>query len=285
MPVAPPHPGMSSEHGLTLGALYREMRAGVGDAGRVRVTVEFQQRSLSADAPSDAGEPPHLVLETMAEYEDRVLDRAQVALYGSGPPKRFMVARHGDAHAYSLDQGERWGRLAANPRFFNLQEFEARLGQIPVEDATFDVLSLSEPGTDAQPVESPESGGPAAVEERFVDALDVSLDRSAFLRLLDVFSADVDEAVDAPLLDAFSVSVEAADDVALHYWWSLSDGPSAAALPLRVRCNVSIRVATLGAGASAAVRLDPSLPEVADLDSVWAILRHGAPGAAGGPPG
>ena len=113
------------------------------------------------------------------------------------------------------------------------------------------------------------------VPERFVDALDVSLDRNAFLRLLRVFSADADDTLDdAPLLDAFSVSLEAAEDVSLQYWWSLSDtGFAAAGIPVRVRCSVSIRVAALGAAESAPVSLDQDLPDVADLDGVWAILR------------
>jgi hypothetical protein len=128
------------------------------------------------------------------------------------------------------------------------------------------------------------------VPERFVDALDVSLDRAAFLRLLRVFSADADEDLDgdAPLLDAFSVSLEAAEDVSLQYWWSLSDtGFAAAGIPIRVRCSVSIRVAAPGAAESAAVSLDQAMPDVADLDGVWAILRRG-PGAepeAGSPEG
>jgi len=68
---------MTAEQRLTLGALYREMRAGLGDAGRVRVTLEFQQRTIAV-AADGATEPAYLVLETLLEYEDRVLDRGQV---------------------------------------------------------------------------------------------------------------------------------------------------------------------------------------------------------------
>jgi hypothetical protein len=272
---------MSSEHGLTLGALYREMRAGIGDAGRVRVTLEFQQRTLPPVAASVPAEPAILVLETLVEYDDRVLDRAQVALYGSGAPKRFMVARDSDTYAYSLDRGERWGRLIARPRIFDLEEFESELAQISVEDATFDVLPGAEAAGETAPGEAPGGGAAPPVEDRAVDALDVSLDQGAFLRLLRIFSADVDDAEDAPLLNAFSVSVEAADDVALHYWWSLSDNLSAAEMPLRVRCNVSIRVAALGEVEPAAVALEPTLPQVSDLDAVWALLRRGPPSDAG----
>ena len=279
---------MTAEQRLTLGALYREMRAGLGDAGRVRVTLEFQQRTI-AMAVEGVTEPGYLVLETLLEYEDRVLDRAQVGLLGSGPPKRFMVARHGDGYAYTLDGGAHWGRLDTHPRIFSLEDFEAELGEIAVEDATFDVLTGVRIGEGPPGAEPLPDGELAGVPERFVDALDVSLDRKAFLRLLRVFSADADDDLDdAPLLDAFSVSLEAAEDVSLQYWWSLSDtGFAAAGIPVRVRCSVSIRVAALGAAESAAVSLDQDLPDVADLDGVWAILRRGPAGAEpeAGPPG
>lgn len=138
---------MSSDLQLTLGALYREMRAGLGDTGRVRVTVEFLQRTIAVAGEAETAEPASLVLETLLEYEDRVLDRAQIALRGSGgPPLRFMVARHGDAYAYSLDGGVRWGRVAAHPRIFSLEEFERELAEIPVEDATYDVLDAVRAG-------------------------------------------------------------------------------------------------------------------------------------------
>jgi hypothetical protein len=255
------------------------MRAGLGGGGRVRVTVEFQERAFAAPGGGQgAGEPVSLALETFVEYEDRVLDRAQVALHGPGPPKRFLVARHGSAFAYSLDGGERWGRLVAHPRIFDLEEFEAELGQILVEDATYDVLDGS------GGLQGSAGSGPGP--ERFADALDVSMDREAFLRLLRIFSTDVDDDPDAPALDAFSVSVQAADDVSLQYWWSLSDSVSEAdALPLKVRCSVSIRVAALGAEENGAVRLDQALPDIADLDGVWAILRQGTLGVAEGQPG
>jgi len=279
---------MTAEPRLTLGALYREMRAGHGDAGRVRVTLEFQQRTIAV-AGDGATEPAYLMLETLLEYEDRVLDRAQVGLLGSGPPKRFMVARHGDGYAYTLDGGAHLGRLDTHPRIFSLEDFEAELGEIAVEDATFDVLTGVRIGEGPPGAEPLPDGELAGVPERFVDALDVSLDRKAFLRLLRVFSADADDDLDdAPLLDAFSVSLEAAEDVSLQYWWSLSDtGFAAAGIPVRVRCSVSIRVAALGAAESAAVSLDQDLPDVADLDGVWAILRRGPAGAEpeAGPPG
>jgi hypothetical protein len=257
------------------------MRAGLGDTGRVRVTVEFQQRTLP---PADGGDAPaadNLVLETLVEYEERVLDRAQVALYGSGTPKRLMVARDGDEYAYSIDRGERWGRMLARPRIFDLAEFEAELAHISVEDATVDVLTAAEASGEAAPGDPPGGDDEQPVEERFVDALDVSLERDAFLRLLGIFAGDVEGDEEPAHLNAFSVSLEAGDDVALHYWWSLSDTASAGDPPQRVRCSVSIRVATPGVVEPAAIALDPSLPPVSDIDGVWAIVRREVQGAGG----
>ncbi len=284
---APPFPAaafpVSSDQRLTLGALYSEMRDGLGDAGRVRVTVEFQERTLAAAAAEQSGdEPASLMLETFVEYEDRVLDRAQVALHGAGPAQRFQVARHGADYAYSLDGGERWGRLVAHPRIFDLEEFEAELGQIVVEDATYDVLDGSSDLRGPAGATPVAGAGYAPAPDRFVDALDVSMDREAFQGLLRIFAADVDDDRDAPALNAFSVSLQAADDVWLQYWWSLSDSLAEAGdIPLKIRCSVSIRVAALAAVETGAVRLDQAMPDVADLDGVWAILRHRPPGAAG----
>jgi hypothetical protein len=273
---------VSADQRLTLGALYREMRAGLGDAGRVRVTVEFQERTLAVAGEDAAAEPGGVVLETVLEYDDRLLDRALVGLRGSGTPRRFTVARHGDGYAYSLDGGVRWGRLAAHPRVFDIEEFEAELGEIPVEDATFDVLSGARGGDAPEPPEPAHAEGFSAPPERFVDALDISLDRSGFLRLLRIFSADVDEDPDPFLLNAFSVSLEAADDVSLQYWWSVSDTVFAAAdIPVRVRCSVSIRISAVADAQPAAVTLHADLPDVDDLDGVWALLRVGPSGAPG----
>ena len=285
---------MSVPH-LTLGALYREMRAGLGDAGRVRVTVEFQQLTVAATTPEGASDRGSLVLETLVEYEDRVLDRAEVALYGSGPAKRFMVGRHATGYAYSVDGGDSWGRFTANPRIFVLEEFEAELGQVEVEDATFEVRGSE--GSESAPggSESATRETHTNPSEGVVDALDVTLDREAFLRLLAVFAADIDASDDpgGPSLSAFSVSMEAAEDISLQYWWSLSDSvPTAPAVPLKVRCSVSIRVGAVNPPELSPVRLDESLPDVGHLDEVWGLLRRGALGrdasgdegpAAGGP--
>jgi hypothetical protein len=276
---------MSPDRRLTLGALYHEMRAGVGDGGRFRVVVEFQQLSHRTGGVDAAGAPASLVLETLVEYAEGVLDRAQVALHGSGPPQRIMMARHGDAYAYSLDRGERWGPLAAHPHLFDLEEFEGQLEQISVLDATIDALDGSESDGEGVGV-GPGDGGRAMAAEQRVDALDVSLDRAGFLRLLQIFSADVDAGAETPRLHAYSVSLEAAADVALHYWWSLLDDLSAPPPASMIRCAVSIRVAALAEAAPSDVRMDPALPTLSDLDSVWAAAHRGASRAANEfPPG
>lgn len=268
---------MTAAHRLTLGALYREMRGGLGDAGRVRATVEFQQRTVPATGggePADHPSAATLVFEAVVDYEDRVLDRAEMALRGSGPPRRLVARRHGDGYAYSVDGGERWGRFVARPLIFDLVEFESELGHVAVEDATFEVVAGGGDHEATPP------------REQSVDALDVSLDRSAFLRLLRIFSADVEDDPDATSLSAYSVSLEAAEAVSLLYWWSLTErvDEAGAELPLRVRCSVSIRVAAVEGPDPAEMSLDESLPEVAALDGVWAVLRHAGRGGAGPAP-
>ena len=269
---------------LTLGALYREMRAGLGDAGRVRVMVEFQQHTMPATGegePVDRPRAASLIFESVVDYEDRVLDRAEMALRGAAVRGRLVVRRHGDGYAYSVDGGTRWGRFVARPLIFDLVEFESELGHVAVEDATFEVVG---DGGDHSSAPAPEREATTPPREQSVDALDVSLERSAFLRLLRIFSADVGDDPDASSLSAYSVSLEAAETVSLLYWWSLTervDEPGAE-MPLRVRCSVSIRVAAVEGPEPAEASLDGSLPDVADLDGVWAVLRsHAGAGGAG----
>jgi hypothetical protein len=261
---------------LTLGSLYREMRAGLGDSGRYRVTVEFQQRSLPVSGggePVDLPVAAALVFEAVVDYDDRILERAEMAIRGSGPPRRLVVRRHGDGHAYSIDGGERWGRFVARPVVFDLVEFESELGHVAVEDATFEVVEAR--GDHA-------TG--AHLRERSIDALDVRLDRSAFLRLLRIFSADVEDDSDATSLSAYSVSLESAEEVSLLYWWSLTErDETGARAPLRVRCSVSLRVAAAAGTEPEPATLDESLPDVADLDGVWTVLRRLARSGGAGP--
>jgi hypothetical protein len=247
---------MSPASRLTLGALYREMRAGLGDAGWARVTVEFRQRTQAGGDPEGVA----LVLQALVDHRDRELHRAEVTLMGHGPSKRLHVRRHAEGFAYSVDGGTRWGPFTAHPRIFDLADFEAKLDEVLADDVTF------------EPVTAPTA-----------DALDVSLDRAAFARLLRIFSADVGDEPDSPALSAFSVSLVASADVSLVYWWSLTgidgadlsapDGPADAST-LRITCSVSIRVAAAPEPAAEEVALDEALPPVAHIDEVWALLRR-----------
>jgi len=259
-PAPPPGPESPPEQ-LTLGAVYHAMRAGLGDAGLVRVTVEFQERTTSVRAfQTPAGIPSlvaSLVLGARLDYADQGLQRAEITLKGSGPAQRVLVQRQGKLYAYSLD-GKKWGRFTSRPRIFELLEFEAEIGNIAVHDVTID-----------QSVKT----------QSLEQALDVDLDREAFARLLRVFSADVGDEPGDLSLGAFSVSLEAADDVQLLYWWALTgrgvapasaeEGPHA----LRITCSDSIRLAPGDAQELHKVRWDRGLPEVANIDEVWSLLR------------
>jgi hypothetical protein len=255
---------MSASPRLSLGALYREMRAGLGDAGRSRMTVTFRQQTrggLASDPGGGGGAT--LTLHALIDHRDGELDGAEVNLVGSSSTRSISLRRHRDGFAYSIDGGQRWGRFADPPRIFSLAAFQSELDQVVVEDVTF------------EPALSPR-----------IDTLDVSLGRAAFARLLRIFSADLEEDPEALALSAFSVSLEAAEEVALDYWWSLSAlaGPSAApssgapAGPvLRVACSVSIRVAPAEGSALAEVVPDQDLPELGHVDDVWGLLRREAP--------
>jgi hypothetical protein len=260
---------MSQPRALTLGDLYGEMRAGLGDAGLARLTIEFREREPAATRAVPAAEPPHAVdLRAVLDHRDGELVRAALTLEEPVRSRRILVRRGPDGHAYSLDGGAHWGRLSAPPGIVDLGSLEAELRGVAVADVTFEEV--------AGEAEPPPPGAPPSAS-----ALDVSLDPAAFAGLLRVFSADPEEGPDAPAVTAFSVSLEAGEEVSLLYWWTLTgvDPPLAAATDgpgVRLHCSVSIHVAQLAHLPPDEVRLDPALPDVANLDSVWALLREGS---------
>ncbi len=265
---------------LTLGALYREMRGGLGDAGWVRATLEFRQRTVAAaqaGLPPDAPGGGSLVLQALIDQRDGVLDRGEIALDGDGASRRLLVRRSGGGYAYSIDGGRRWGPFAAPPRIFEVAELEAALERVEVEDVTVEPV----PAVVGAEGEACSAGGSPAPDAA-AHALDVSLDREAFVRLMGIFAADPEDGPDALALTAYSVSLEASSGVALLYWWSLGglDRPPAdpAARGLRVSCGVSIRLAAGREPAPDPVVMAPELPEVRRLDDVWDLIRRGLPG-------
>lgn len=277
---------MSDSGRLTLGALYREMRAGLGDAGWVRVAVEFHQRAVEAALPGGgASAPPggaSLALRALIDQRDGVLDRGEIALDGPDEPRRLVVRRRGSSYAYSVDGGRRWGSFSAPPRLFDLEEFEAALDRVEVEDATIEPVR----GETEAAGEVTVGGRWPVAEPRPAHALDVSLDREQFVRLLSIFSPDAQEGPDEPGLSAYSVSLEAAGDVSLLYWWSLNGregdpvglGAGAAGSAPRMACSVSIHVTRGREPAPDAVVIAAGLPEVSCLDEVWTLLRRAGAG-------
>ncbi len=266
---------------LTLGALYREMRAGLGDAGWVRATLEFRQRTVAAalagvtpDAPGGGS----LVLRALIDQRDGVLDRCEIALDGGSASRRLLVRRSGGGYAYSIDGGRRWGPFAAPPRIFEVAELEAALELVAVEDVTVEPV----PAVAGAEEEAWSAGSSPAPDAAAAHALDVSLDREAFVRLMGIFAADPEDGPDAPALTAYSVSLEASSGVSLLYWWSLGGLDRAPADPaargLRVSCGVSLRLAAGREPAPDRVVMAPGLPEVRHLDDVWELIRRGVSG-------
>ena len=276
---------MSAPGRLTLGALYREMRSGLGDAGSARVVIEFRQRTMDVAEPA-APEPRAgdvtLVLQATLDHLDRVLVHAEISLSGPEATRDMVVTRSGDGYAYSVDQGHRWGSFTARPRIFDIEEFERELAQVAVEDVSFQPVGARRRAGEPQPVQGEENPLPLPGAGG-ADTLDVSLDRDAFSRLLRIFAADLDEAPEALALDAYSVSLEAAEDVSLLYWWSMSghDRPLPALLEdaptahgLMVSCGVTVRVLPFAEPPGEAVVLEPNLPELSRIDEVWELLRR-----------
>jgi hypothetical protein len=270
MSTDPPSAPVSDR--LTLGALYREMRNGLGDRGDCRVTVEFQQRSSMAPVVDGRRTQPGTftkrVLTAEVDFTDLDMARCTMTLSGASgrPHARFVVQRDGDLYAYTLD-GEAWGKFLAAPEIFDLRKFEEELGLIPVTDVTVE-----------QALEA----------RRLREALDIDLDPSAFDRLLRVFNADRDKEGEDDLdLGAFSVTIAGGEDLSLLYWWSLTgfereprpSGAGADTYACKVTCSVTIRLSALSHVEASAIRYDAAVTDVGSLDEVWAVARRHA-----GPP-
>ena len=256
------------------------MRAGLGDAGWVRATLEFRQRTVAAEPAGPPPDPPgggSVVLRALIDQRDGVLDRGEIALDGGRASRRLLVRRSGGGHAYSIDGGRRWGPFAGPPRVFEVAELEAALERVEVEDVTVEPVPAVA-GADGEAWSAGSSPAPDAAAH----ALDVSLDREAFVRLMGIFAADPEDGPDALALTAYSVSVEASSGVSLLYWWSLGglDRPPGdpAARGLRVSCGVSIHLAAGREPAPDRVVMAPGLPEVRHLDDVWELIRGGVSG-------
>src|SRR5579859_7842378 len=159
---------MDGDERLTLGALYRELRQGLGDSGRVRVGIDFQQRTSMVPVvgglrmPSRSDRTRRLTADL--DYVDQMMHRAEVTLHQTPPEPaaNFVVRHHRQGYVYSLD-GERWERFTARPRVFDLAEFEAELARVTVNDVMIDQAILA--------------GGPR-------QALDIDVERFGFERML-----------------------------------------------------------------------------------------------------
>ena len=264
-------PAASASGRLTLGALYREMRNGLGDHGDCRVTVEFQQRSSTAPVQDGRRTQPGTfskrVLTAEVDFSDLALQRCSMTLGGASgrTHARFTVQADGDGFAYSVD-GMRWGKFLAAPEIFDLKKFEEELGHIVVTDVTVE-----------QAMEA----------RRLREALDIDLDAEAFDRLLRVFNADREREGDDLDLGAFSVTIAGGEDLSLLYWWSLTgfeheqraSGKGVDTFACKITCSVSIRLSGLSRVERSVIEHDATLPAVGSLDEVWSIARRHA-----GPP-
>lgn len=246
---------------LTLGALHRRMRAGLGDAGLFRAVIEFEQREASTPAGEEAAAAsPRRRLTAELDHRDRVLQRGVIRLAdptGASSGMELHLQRGaGGTYLYSVGGSDRWGRFLQPPRIFDLDDFEARIDEVAVNDVTID----------------------QAIEKRRLhQAIDVDVDREAFEALLRVFSADRDEPEDLHLA-AFSVSLSGDTEVELLYWWTLAGVEPAeeGGTPVgqKISCSTVIRLEPLQRIERGGVTVDGDLPDVTHIDEVWALARR-----------
>jgi hypothetical protein len=267
---------------LSLGALFRQMRAGLGDAGGARVTLEFRQHTAEASADAGLAASAGLHLRALVDDAEGELQRAEVNLEASAALDRHLEFRHngGAGYAYSIDGGRGWGRFLGTPRIFHLGDFEAALDEVAVDDVIVEAVPQERwwDGDSAQA----SAGAPAAVQVLPAQVLEVTMDRAAFGRLLHIFAADIDDEPANLTLAGFSVSITAAEDVSLLCWWSLRGVDQVpAAIPelgdptaLQITCSVALSVAPLEPPACAEAVVDDSLPLVGRVDEVWELLRR-----------
>lgn len=265
---------------LTLGFLLRAMRAGQAGGEGERVTLEFHQRGAEGAVGSGPAATVAVDLHALVDHAGADLERAEVSLDGSAAGRSLRFRRTGaEGYAYSVDGGRGWGRFLGRPRVFELGEFTAALEEVAVEDVNFEAVPADRWSAGAA---RPSSGNSApAVASLPAQALDVTLSRAAFTRLLRIFAADLDED-DALALSGFSVSIAAAEDVSLVCWWSLrglaapaetAPGP-AEPRASHTTCSVAVHVAPIPRPPAEEVVVDPALPLLGRVDEVWGLLRR-----------
>jgi len=243
---------------LTLGALHRCLLGRVDASQGLRVGIHFEERTSTGARATK--EPGRRTVDADLALREGAVTAARLSAGNPGTaPVAITLDDEEGAVRYTIG-GDAFGLLRTRPALFELEDFQARLDAIPVEDAVIDV-------------ETPERTG------RLV--LDAEVTSEAFTPLLRLFDASPPEHPELPLL-SHAVALSAADSVALDYWWSLLGVDEVHGRPGyegSIVCHALVSIATLTESLGvAAIGHDPVLPPLEDLDAVWELARRSRPG-------
>jgi hypothetical protein len=251
---------------MTLGALYRCLLDRLDIPFGLRVGIHFEERTSIVVEDAAAGtEPTRIEQRTydadLTVREGQVVGATLTAGAIGAETLVVRIAEFDGASRYSI-AGEGFGVLSVRPELFDLEAFGVRLDGVAVSDAVIDQ-------------ETPDGSGRIVV--------DAEIDSEAFARLLRAFGGGEPENPELPLL-SHSAVLSASSDVTLDYWWSLLGLDEIEGRPARhnvVVCHVHASFAPLGdADAGVApIEVDPDLPMLDDLDTVWERARQQRAGA------
>ena len=123
---------------LTLGALHRCLLGRVDASHGLRVGIHFEERMSGVRASKEAG---RRTVDADLALREGVMTAARLSAGATGTaPVAITLDDEDGAVRYTIG-GEAFGLLRTPPALFELQDFQARLDAIPVEDAVIDVES------------------------------------------------------------------------------------------------------------------------------------------------
>ena len=261
----PPRRRTTTTPGLTLGVLFSGLRQAMTrpDTGS-RISIVFEQRTeLTPTGDSDQASRSLVSrrsLHAELDFDSAGLQRADVRSAGmsSSSHARICFARQGKDFLYSVD-GIHFGPFAGAPDLFDVENFERALDFIAVSNVTIEQVRNA-----GQNVE--------------IDALDIDVDRAGFVGLLRVFGDDTANTAGDLKLTEHTLHLTAGGDLVMDYWWQLSGGEVDEEDPTlsydcRINCHVTLRLLQLSALPLSMVDVDAALPELDQVDDVWAAVR------------
>jgi hypothetical protein len=247
---------------LTLGGVHRSLRGEIGASGGLMVAIAFEQHTTIA--PASDGETGAAVFSrryfrAALDFENTDLVRADLRAGSMADDMRqgFQLRRQDSQYVYSTD-GTNFGLLTGDPHLFDLREFEKLLDRVEVSNLTV-------------------AQARAHDESVVVDSFDVDLDAQGFVELVRIFGDSV-TATEGQALESFTVHFAAGGDLLLDYWWKTrgdepADEPGAPPYDCYVSCHVTIRLTPIASVPGQPVAVSDEVPVVADVDSIWALLR------------